>query len=52
MPKDTDVNTFSIDDIIDAYARYDASPEVKEPILYFVSELTGLSVETIMNKAS
>lgn len=48
MPKDLSVNTLSIQDIIDTYKNYDASKEVKEPILYFISELTGLSIDTIL----
>lgn len=47
MAKDLTLNTLSIQDIIDAYKHYDASEEVKEPILYFISELTGLSIDTL-----
>lgn len=42
------LNTISVQDVLDAYAGYDASEEAKEPILYFISELTGLSVDTLL----
>lgn len=42
-----DVPVYSIADIIDAYRTYDASEEAKEPILYFISELTGKSVDAL-----
>lgn len=48
MPKDLSINTLSIQDIINTYKNYDASEEIKEPILYFISELTGLSIDTIL----
>lgn len=48
MPKDLSINTISIQDIINTYKSYDVSEEVKESILYFISELTGLSVDTIL----
>lgn len=43
----TDIPMYSIDDIIDAYNSYDASDETKEIISYFVSELTGVSVDKL-----
>ena len=42
-----DLGTISVRDILDAYVRYDASEEAKEPILYFISELTGKSVDAL-----
>lgn len=42
-----DVPVYSIADIVDTYKTYDASEEAKEPILYFISELTGKSVDTL-----
>lgn len=42
------VPAMSIRDVIEAYKGYDCSEEAKEPILYFVSELTGVSVDTIL----
>lgn len=41
-------DTLSIMDVIRTYKNYDASEEAKEPILYFISELTGLSVDKIL----
>lgn len=40
-------STLSIEDVIHAFNKYDASPEEKEHILYFVSEITGISVDEI-----
>ncbi len=37
----------SINDIIDAYHKYDTSAEAKEIIAYFVSELCGISIDAI-----
>ncbi len=50
MAKDLDVNIFSVQDILDTYKTYckENSPEACEPILYFVSELTGMSVDAIL----
>ena len=39
--------TISIADVIEKFKNYDASEEAKEPILYFVSELTGISEKEI-----
>lgn len=50
MSKNLDMDTISIKDVIDAYKNYDASEEAKEPILYFVSELTGISVDAILQE--
>lgn len=47
MPKISNDMIFSNRDIIDAYRRYNCSDEAKEPILYFVSEVTGISVDQI-----
>ena len=38
---------FSVNDILETYRDYDGSDEVKEPILYFISELTGKSIDTL-----
>lgn len=38
-------------DVIEAYVRYDASEEAKEPILYFISELTSISVDAVLEAA-
>lgn len=43
----TNIPTYSIDDIIDAYNSCDASDETKEIISYFVSELTGISIDKL-----
>lgn len=51
MPSDRanfEMPVISIREVIDAYREYDGSEEYKEPILYFISELTGLSVDTIL----
>lgn len=48
MSKGLTANTISIQDILDAYKSYDASEEVKEVLVYFISELTGLSVDAIL----
>jgi hypothetical protein len=45
--KNTKTPVFSIQDIIDTYNNYDTSEEAKEPILYFVSELTGISIDEL-----
>ena len=37
-----------IHDIIDAYKKYNAPEDIKEEILFFVSELTGISVDTLL----
>lgn len=52
MPHDKDrldVQAMSINDVIDAYKNYDCSEEAREVILYFVSELTGISVDAILD---
>ena len=41
-------NVLSIQDVIESYQNYDASEEAKEVIIYFVSELTGVSVDTLL----
>lgn len=46
-----DAQAISIRDVLDAYKNYDCSDEAREPILYFVSELTGLSVDRILELA-
>lgn len=45
---DKDTPVFSIKDVVKAYHDYDASDEIKEPILYFISDLTGLSVDALV----
>ena len=54
---DTSYSIISIDDVIDAYIRFEASPhvsftteEANELILHFMSELTGISVDELVNK--
>lgn len=47
MPKISNDMIFSNRDIIEAYRGYGCSDEAKEPILYFVSEVTGISVDQI-----
>lgn len=47
MPKINEDLVFSNKDIIHTYAGYDCSEEARESILYFVSELTGISVDSI-----
>lgn len=49
MSKNISANTLSIQDVLEAYKSYDASEEVKEELVFFVSELTGLSVDTILS---
>jgi hypothetical protein len=49
MSRDLNMNTLSAQDVIDTYKNYDASEEAKEPILYFVSELLGISVDTLVS---
>ncbi len=48
--KVSDVSIYSIKDIIDALRKYQAeeSSEAFEPALYFASELTGISVDSLM----
>lgn len=48
MQQNLNAKNISIQDIIDTYKQYDASEEIKEPILYFISELTGLSIDAIL----
>jgi len=47
----SDVSIYSVKDIIDALRKYEKeeSPEAFEPALYFVSELTGVSVDGLMD---
>ncbi len=42
------VPAMSIRDVVEAFKRYDCSEEAREPVLYFVSELTGISVDAIL----
>lgn len=46
-----DAPAISVRDVIDAYKNYDCSEEAREPILYFISELTGISVDAILDLA-
>lgn len=48
MANDLSLDTISVNDIISAYESYEASEEAKETILCFISELTGLSVDAIL----
>lgn len=49
MSKDLTAKTISIQDIIDTFDNYGGSPEIDEPILYFISELTNISVDELVN---
>lgn len=42
--------TFTLEDIISTAKNYiaDNSPEVEEPILYFLSDLTGMSIDALL----
>lgn len=42
-----DIPVFSINDLVEAYRNYEAAPAEKEAALYFVPELTGLSVDAL-----
>lgn len=44
---DNDISIFSFNDLFEAYRNFEATPEEKETILYFISELTGKSVDTL-----
>lgn len=48
MRRITDDPVISIRGVIEAYRDYDASEEAKETILYFVSDLVALSIDTIL----
>lgn len=52
MIDELNTNTLSVQDIIDTYVDYDASDEAKEVIIYFISELTGISVDEIYRLAN
>lgn len=44
-----EMSTISINDIIEACKNFDTdSEDAKETVLYFASELTGLSVDRIL----
>lgn len=43
----THTPAYSLNDIIEAYNNYDASEEAKEPINFFISELTGVSIDKL-----
>lgn len=45
-----DTPIYSVTDLLEAYTDYDASPEAKEPILYFLSDLTGMSVDELLSR--
>lgn len=50
MPNtENDIPIYSINNIIETYKLYDSSDETKEIILYFLSELTGLSIDSLLN---
>ena len=42
-----DMPVFSINDLVEAYKNYEATPAEKEAALYFISELTGMSVDAL-----
>lgn len=43
-----DISIFSFNDLFETYKNYKATPAEKETILYFISELTGKSVDTLV----
>lgn len=44
-----EMSTISINDVIEACKNFDAgSEDTKDTVLYFASELTGLSVDRIL----
>ena len=47
MPELNELPVFSHKDILDAYKSYDCPEESREAILYFISELTGISVDSL-----
>lgn len=48
MPKDTSISIYSLDDILEAYNRVGTDPNKEDSVLYFISELTGMSVDAIL----
>lgn len=47
MAWDNSISIISMDDILEAYRHFEASEEVKESILDFISDLTGKSVDAL-----
>ena len=47
MAYDNSISIISMDDILEAYQHFEASEEVKESILDFISDLTGKSVDAL-----
>ena len=45
-----DLPVYSLNDLLEAYRKYDASEEAKEPVLWFLSELTGKSIDALWEK--
>lgn len=48
MPKDTSISIYSIDDLLETYSRVGTDPDEEDSVLYFISELTGMSVDAIL----
>lgn len=48
MPKDTNISIYSIDDLLETYRRVGTDPDEEDSVLYFISELTGMSVDAIL----
>lgn len=45
---ENDLLTISVNDLLAAYKEYEASEDVKTHLLYFISEVTGKSVDTLL----
>lgn len=43
-----EMNTISVNDVIKAYKRFDTSSLAEDVVLDFVSELTGLSIDRLI----
>ncbi len=48
MSRNYAVSTISVQDVLDTYKNFNATEEGKETVLCFISELTGLSVDTLL----
>lgn len=47
MACDNNISIISMDDILEAYQNFEATEEVKESILDFISDLTGKSIDAL-----
>lgn len=43
-----DIPVFSVRDMLDTWLNYNTTEKGKDDILYFISEVTGLSVDALM----